>query len=108
MAKKNKTADTTQEFPKKWMDKLPDGWADGANSMKEDELHKVIVECEGNVYTIAQAKGNDEKLQAAKLVSKDLSAPYREAAQAQQAKIQYALWLLEGRGVDLDHTDDNE
>jgi len=103
MSKKDK-----EQFPKKWSDKLPDGWMDGANSMKEDELNKVIIEREGNLYTIQQSKGNDEKLQAAKLVSKDLSLPYREASGAQQAKIQYALYLLEGRGVDLDHTDSNQ
>jgi hypothetical protein len=108
MAKKMKTVksgDDQAVFPKKWMDKLPTGWSDGANSMKEDELKKVIVECEGNLYTIDQAKNADEKLNGAKELARELGSSYRESRNAQQAKIQYALFLLEGRGMDLDHTD---
>jgi hypothetical protein len=100
----SKTTNET-EFPAKDLKKLPDNWAESANSMKEDELKKVIVECEGNIYTIDQAKVEDHKLQGAKELSKELAAPYRDASSGQKAKIKYALWLLSGRGVDLDHTD---
>lgn len=104
---KSATKDQT-EFPKKMLDRLPEGWADSANSMKEDELKKVVFECAGNIHTINQAKGNDEKLNGAKELARNLSAPYRDAKNAQQAKIDYAIWLLEGRGVDLDHTEATE
>lgn len=93
-------------FPKKWADKLPTGFADTASSMSDEELKKVIVDCEGNIYTIEKEKQSDVKLKAAKEVAKDAAAPYRDAANAQMAKIKYALYLLENRGVDLDSTDE--
>jgi hypothetical protein len=94
-----------QDFPEKDLKKLPDTFADSVAAMKEDELKKIIVECEGNVYIINQAQKEDEKLNAAKELSRELTMPYREARQCQQAKIHYCLWLLDGRGVDLDHTE---
>lgn len=93
-------------FPKKWADKLPPGFMDTAGSMDEDELKKVIVECEGNIYTIEKEKAKDVKLSAAKEMTKEISAPYRDASAAQTAKIKYVLYLLENRGVDLDSTED--
>jgi hypothetical protein len=95
-------ADQDNTFPDKWLKKLPDGWVDTANSMQEEELKKAIVEAEGNIYVIDRAKQDDDKLSAAKEIVKDHSAPYRDAKNCQNAKIKYALWLLEGRGVDLD------
>lgn len=95
----------TQEFPAKDLKKLPDTFVDSVAAMKEDELKKILVQCEGNIYTIEQSKANDEKLQAARESVKEWSAPYREASGVQKAKIKYVCWLLEGRGVDLDHTE---
>jgi hypothetical protein len=100
-----KTVKDQTQFPDKLLKLLPDGWAEGANSMKEDELKKVVVDCNGNIYIINQAKSGDDKLNGARELAKDLSAPYRDARNAQQAKIEYALWLLSERGVDLDHTE---
>lgn len=92
-------------FPDKLLKKLPEGWTDTANAMQEDELKKVIVEAEGNIYVIERAKQDDDKLSAAKEIVKDHSAPYRDAKATQTAKIKYALWLLESRGMDLDTQD---
>ena len=89
-------------FPKKWADKLPAGFTDTAASMTEEELKKVIVDCEGNIYTIDKEKQADMTLKGAKEVAKEASAPYRDATVAQTAKIKYALYLLENRGVELD------
>jgi hypothetical protein len=36
---------------------------------------------------------------------KEYKAPYTDAIKAQTAKIKYALFLLEGKGVDLDNKD---
>ncbi len=92
-------------FPKKWADKLPTGFTDTAAAMSDEELKKVIVDCEGNIYTIDKEKQGDAKLKAAKEIAKEISAPYRDASNAQMAKIKYSLYLLENRGVDLDSTD---
>lgn len=110
MSKTDNTATNNSDnnFPDKFLKKLPDGFADNANSMKDDELKKVIFTAESNIYTIEKEKENDTKLNAAKDIVKDLTGPYRDAKSCQAAKIKYALWLLEGRGVNLDNKDEDE
>lgn len=98
-------AEIQSAFPEKWAKKLPPGFQDEANSFSVEELKKVIVDCEGNLYTIDKEKAADVPLKAAKEVSKDLGAAYREASVAQTAKIKYALFLLESKGTNLDSTD---
>ena len=92
-------------FPKKYLSKLPQGFTDTASAMSDEELKKVIVDSEGNIYSIEKEKKNDATLNGAKAVAKDASAPYREASACQNAKIKYALYLLENRGVELDSQD---
>ncbi len=97
-------------LPKKWDDlikKMPE-FKDTADAASVEELKKIIVECEGNIYTLNNEQDADDKLTAAKEVAKDLSAPYRDAKKTQQAKIQYALLCLESKGVDLDNKDDKD
>ena len=98
-------ADTNKDstFPKKILDKLPKDFIDETASMSDDELKKVVFDSEGNLYVIEKAKEADVDLTAAKERVKELSATYREGKSAQVAKIRYVLWLLEGRGVDLDN-----
>jgi hypothetical protein len=104
MAKTTKKDDQA-EFPSKWLKLLPENWADTANSMQEDELKKAIVEAVGNIHTIESDRDNDGPLQKAKEAAKELGASYREAKACQQVKVRYALFLLEGRGVDLNHVE---
>lgn len=98
---------STTGLAKKWDDiikKMPE-FKDVADAAGEDELKKIIVECEGNLYTIEKEMEADTKLAGAKEAVKEYAAPHRDAKKAQQAKIQYALFLLEGKGVDLDNKD---
>jgi|SRR5579859_2087416 len=88
-------------FPEKFIKKLPTGFTDEADAMSVDDLKKLIVRCEGNVYTIDKEKDADIKLSGAKEIVKELSEPYREAKTVQQLKIKYALFILEGKGVDV-------
>jgi hypothetical protein len=76
---------------------------DTADAAGVDELKKIIVECEGNLYTLSKEEEADLALAAARETSKELSAPHRDAKKHQQAKIQYALLCLESKGVDLDN-----
>lgn len=98
---------STTGLAKKWDDiikKMPE-FKDTADAAGVDELKKIIVECEGNLYTIEKEMEADTKLAGAKEAVKEYAAPHRDAKKAQQAKIQYALFLLEGKGVDLDNKD---
>ncbi len=107
-AKTDKDAGNTTGLPKKWDDfitkKMPD-FKETADAAGVDELKKIIVESEGNLFTIGKEEEADIKLQSAKEMVKTLSEPHREAKKYQQAKIQYALILLEGKGVELDNKD---
>ena len=94
-------------FPEKWakvLKELPE-FKDTADAASTEDLKKIIVTCEGNIYTIDKEKDDDTKLNAAKDLVKEYSAPYRDAIKVQTAKIKYALYLLEGKGVDLDNKD---
>jgi hypothetical protein len=94
--------DNTTTFPQKWSKKLPDGWSEMANSMKEDELKKVILECESSLYDNERAKEADAKLQKAKEEAKEAGAVYKDTKDTQTAKIKYALYVLEERGITLE------
>lgn len=91
-------------FPEKWMkviQQLPE-FKDTADAADTDELKQIVVRCEGNIYTIEKEMSEDIKLGAARELVKDLSEPYRDAKKVQTAKIKYAMFRLEERGVDLD------
>ena len=105
MSKKVQDQDDPTTFPEKWMKvikELPE-FKDIADAASEADLKKIIVESEGNIYTIEKEKLENEKLNAAKEIIKDLLEPYNSALKCQNAKVKYALFLLEGKGVNLDN-----
>lgn len=94
-------------FSEKWakvIKSLPE-FKDTADAAGAEELKKIIVTCEGNIYTIEKEKEADVKLTAARELASELAEPYTDAKKVQMAKIQYALFLLEGKGVELDNKD---
>lgn len=95
-------------FPEKWAKVLKDlpEFKDTADAASADDLKKTIVTCEGNIYTVEKEKDDDHKLNGAKELVKEYSAPYRDAIKVQTAKIKYALYLLEGKGEDLSNKED--
>jgi hypothetical protein len=102
---KDKDDDMPTTFPEKWwkiLAKLPE-FKETADAASTEDLKKIVVECEGNIYTIEKEKEVDNKLNGAKELVKEYSAPYRDAINAQTAKIKYALFLLEGKGANLDN-----
>lgn len=105
MSKKDDQMPST--FPEKWGKVLKDlpEFKDTADAASADDLKKIIVTCEGNIYTVENEKDADVKLTGAKELVKEMSAPYKDALKVQMAKIKYALFLLEGKGVDLDNKD---
>jgi len=83
----------------KLLKKLPTGWAEEANGMTPSGLKAAILQSEVNIKATTIAKEADEKLQGAKEIVKDLNGPYADAVKAQRAKIAYALYLLEEKGL---------
>mgnify|MGYP001563268370 CR=1 FL=1 len=93
-------------FPKKYEKILKDlpEFKDVADSASKEELNKIILSCEGNLYNIEKEKEKDVKLNAARELVKESAAPYRDASKVQTTKIKYALFLLEGKGVEVGGT----
>ncbi len=97
-------------FPKKYakiLKSMPE-FQETADAASAEDLKKIIVEAEGNVYTIEKNKEADPKLNAAKEIAKDISGSYGDARKAQMTKINYALFLLEGKGENLDTKEADE
>jgi hypothetical protein len=97
------TSDQPNVFPAKWakvLKELPE-FKEAAEASSSDDLKKIILTCEGNLYTIEKEKSNDVKLNGAKEIVKEYTAPYRDALKVQTAKIKYALFLLEGKGEEV-------
>ena len=94
-------------FPEKWAKVLKDlpEFKDTADAASVEDLKKMIVTSEGNIYVIEQEKANDVKLNAAKELVRDHSAPYRQAINVQTAKIKYALFLLDEKGERVGSTE---
>jgi len=97
MSKDNKDTD----FPNKYLRRLSPEFIDAINGMSDQEVKNRILTCEGNLYEIAAAKENDEKLNGAKEIVKDLSKPYAESKASENAKIQFCIFTLESRGINL-------
>jgi len=107
MSKNDDNEPTT--FPKKYANVLKDmpEFKDKADAASEVELKKIIVEAEGNIYTIEKEKSEHVKLNACKDLIKDYSLPFNEGIKSQMTKIKYALFLLEGKGSNLDSREDD-
>jgi len=83
---------------KKIIAKLPVGFVEDAAGMDGDALRAAIVRAEELVREVEREQGQDEKLQGAREIVKDIMGGYNDAKRAQRAKIAYALHLLEERG----------
>lgn len=83
---------------KKLMKQLPSGWAEDAEMMDEAQLRNVIVQSENNLRVAKQEAEENQALVDAKENYKLMVGPFRDATKAQNAKIQYALHLLEQKG----------
>ncbi len=90
-----------EEFPEKYkklLNKLAGEFMDSANGKTTEELRKEILNAESAVSEVEKAKAGDHKLNGHKDMVKELSAPYRESLAVANAKIRYAVFLIEGRG----------
>ena len=102
MSKKDDDSDPTTFAPKwaKVLKEIPE-FKDTADAASTEELKQIIVRCEGNISDIEKEKDKDEKLNGARDCVKEFSAPYREAEKIQMAKIKYAVFCLEGKGINV-------
>lgn len=83
---------------KKIIAKLPVGFVEDAAGMDGDALRAQIIRAETSIREVEREQGQDEKLQGAREIVKDIVGSYNDAKRAQRAKIAYSLHLLEERG----------
>lgn len=100
MSKKDNDPTT---FPKKWANVLKNmpEFKDIADAASAEELKRIIITAEGNIYTIDKDREEDVQLNAAKELCKQFGTIHKENEKAQMAKIKYALFLLDEKGIDL-------
>lgn len=88
-------------FPEKLNKKLPEGFTDNVNSMDTDEIKKLILLSEGNIYNIQGDLDTNEKILEMKENLKEAVSPYREGMAGEKAKIVYCLWVMQERGMEI-------
>ena len=89
------------DFPEKYkklLNKFAGEFMDSANGKTVEELRTEILKAEAFISEVEKLKASDHKLNGAKDLVKELSAPYREDLAVAGAKIKYAVHLIEGRG----------
>ncbi len=82
----------------KLLAKLPPGYAEDIAGYDKARLQAEVLQSEANIRQVENEKEQDEKLNGAKSLVKDLAGPYRDAVSAQRAKIKYVLHILDERG----------
>jgi len=101
MAKEQVKAVEDNIFPDKYLKKISQEFVDAVAQMDTDEVKERIITTEGHLYEIAGAKEADNALTDAKERVKELSLPYRESTSEENAKLQFCLYTLRQRGVEL-------
>ncbi len=74
---------------------LSSSFVDSNDGVSEDEAIKAITEAEFVIKQLNTDKENDEKLEEAKNIVKDLNAGYTAAAKYEKAKIDFFLDKIE-------------
>jgi hypothetical protein len=86
------------DFPTKWLNKLPESIKDSVGSMSDDEVKERIIEVEKGISQFEQDMDKDEKLAAAKQLVKELKETYTIPIKEHQIMIKFLVWNLEQRG----------
>lgn len=93
-----------KHFPEKYMKKLntfAQGYVESVESANTDEIKRLILSSEKNLYDIEHEKDNNANLSKLKEDLKEVMAPYAEARQTETAKIKYCLWTLDQRNIKM-------
>jgi len=84
---------------------LSSSFVENHQDITEDEAMEKITQCELTVRDLSEEKKNDDKLNAAKQIVKDLNNGYNSAINYEKAKIQFLLEQIEKiRANEVNHT----
>ena len=91
-------SEENNDFPTKWLNKLPEAIKDSVGSMSDDEIKERIIDVEKGISQFEQDMEKDEKLAAAKQLVKELKETYTIPIKEHQIMIKFLVWNLEQRG----------
>lgn len=91
-------SEENNDFPTKWLNKLPEAIKDSVGSMSDDEVKERIIDVEKGIAQFEQDMERDEKLAAAKQLVKELKETYTIPIKEHQIMIKFLVWNLEQRG----------
>lgn len=74
---------------------LSKSFIDNNSNVNEDQAMEMIVRATQKIKELEDERSNDDKLNAAKQIAKDLSAGYTSAIKYERAKIAFLLEKLE-------------
>ncbi len=90
-----------KDFPKKILDKLPDGLKEEIESMKADDLKAKIVKTEALIVDADKEIEDDPKIKVLKEDLKAITSAHREVKVGAQAIIKYCIYNLRKQGHTL-------
>lgn len=82
---------------KSWEKVLSDTFVSNNKDLSEDEAKTKLIESQFAIKQIAKEKEDDDQLNAAKEIAKELNAGYGAAAKHEKAKIEFLLEVIESR-----------
>lgn len=74
---------------------LSETFVDDCSDLSKDRLQELVIEAEIKIKDLVEEKENDDQLNAAKAVVKDLSTGYNSALKYEKAKIQFLIDKLQ-------------
>jgi prefoldin subunit 5 len=80
---------------KNWEKVLTDSWVNNNSGLTLDEAKQKIIDCQFDIKNTLYEKENDDQLNAAKEIVKDLGAGYNAAVKYEKAKIDFLLERIE-------------
>ena len=74
---------------------LSNSFVENHEDVSEDRALELIFDCETKMRDLRDDRNNDDKLNAAKAITKDLNAGYKSAIDYEKAKVQFLLEKVE-------------
>jgi hypothetical protein len=82
---------------KKWEKLLSDTFVSNNLNLSEDEAKSKVIDAQFQIKQLVADKEEDEQLNAAKEIVKDLNSGYSSALAHEKAKIEFLLEVIEKR-----------
>lgn len=93
---------------KNWEKVLSESFVSNNKDLTEEEAKNKLIQSQFAIKEINHEKENDDQLNAAKEIVKELNAGYNSATKHEKAKIQFLLEVIESRRVAEAHLKTNE